>query len=287
MKKLRISAAFNLDSYPKDDFLAYVRHGLRFYREAGLDAADLTFRVFDLSSEVCLAQAEEILRASEECGIRFEIGHLPFTGQGNLLSPDAAAAFCEKMHRAIDAMARVGVKYAVVHPNTGNVPMRQYDPAAAYCTVMEHLSPFVEHANRVGLDLVVENMRVISGRLLTHRFCQTPEELCSVADALGIGVCWDFGHANISGIPQSEGLSYIGKRLKVIHVNDNTGMDDDHLPPFMGNINWRDAMHGLSLVGFEGLFNFEVAAGRVPAEMRRAYVDYLVSSAGELMGYIE
>ena len=75
--------------------------------------------------------------------------------------------------------------------------------------------------------------------------------------------------------------------MKVIHVNDNTGMDDDHLPPFMGNINWRDAMHGLSLVGFEGLFNFEVAAGRVPAEMRRAYADYLVSSARELMGYIE
>ena len=104
MKKLRISSSFNLDSYPKDDFPAYVRHGLRFYREAGLDAADLTFRVFDLSSEVCLAQAEKILRASEECGIRFEIGHLPFTGQGNLLSPDAAAAFCEKMHRAIDPL---------------------------------------------------------------------------------------------------------------------------------------------------------------------------------------
>ena len=144
-----------------------------------------------------------------------------------------------------------------------------------------------EYAEKVGVNVVIENMRVINGARLSHRYCQQPDELCEIADALGIGVCWDFGHANISGIKQSEGLSYVGKRLKVIHVNDNTGIDDDHVPPFIGNVDWSDAMHGLALAEFDGLFNFELSTSRIPENARPAFAKYLLEAANELMTYIE
>jgi sugar phosphate isomerase/epimerase len=102
-----------------------------------------------------------------------------------------------------------------------------------------------------------------------------------------MGICWDFGHANISGVPQSEGLAYVGKRLKVIHVNDNGGIEDEHILPFTGNVDWRDAMHGLALAEYEGLFNFELNLSKVPAGMRKAYTAYVLEAAKELMSYIE
>ena len=95
-----------------------------------------------------------------------------------------------------------------------------------------------------GYGIFIENML---------NAAQMPEELCDVADTLGIGICWDFGHANISGVKQSKGLAYVGKRLKVLHVNDNFAGDDIHILPFTGNVDWRDAMHGLALSEFDGL----------------------------------
>ena len=189
------------------------------------------------------------------------------------------------MFASIDAAALLGVDYAVMHPNVSTVPLKQFNRRESYDRVMSHLSPFVEYANKVGLKVVVENMRVISGHMLSHRYCQTPDELCEVADALGIGVCWDFGHANISGVKQSEGLEYVGKRLKVIHVNDNAGVDDEHIPPFTGNVDWHDAMRGLELAGFDGLFNYEITMKNIPASVRKSFAAYLIEAADEIMSY--
>ena len=191
------------------------------------------------------------------------------------------------MHRAIDAAALLGVDYAVLHPNAATMPLKKFNRTQQYDSVMTQLSPYAEHAEKVGVNIVVENMRVFPGAMLMHRYCQSPDELCEVADALGIGVCWDFGHANISGIKQSEGITYVGKRLKVLHINDNAAVDDEHIPPFMGNVDWRDAMHGLALIGFEGPLNFELSAKKIPKALRKEYAAYVVAAAKELMSYIE
>ena len=286
MKKLRISSSFNLHSYPKDNLNEYVREGFRFYTEMGLEAIDFGTTLLDLSSDAWRPQAEDILKASEEFGIRCEMGHLPFLG-GMSKDESFMEDFKNRVHRAIDASAFLGIEYAVLHPNAANMPMRSYDPKAQYDAVMNLLAPFAEHASRVGLNLVLENMRVVPGLMHVHRFGQSPDEICDVADALGMGICWDFGHANISGLKQSEALAYVGKRLKVIHINDNGGIEDEHILPFTGNVDWRDAMHGLALADYNGLFNFELTLTRVPAAMRKAYTAYVIAAAQELMSYIE
>ena len=201
--------------------------------------------------------------------------------------PELIPPFVKKMHRAIDAAAFLGVDFAVLHPNTTTLPQESFDRAAQYDSVMSHLAPFIEHGNRVGVNIVVENMRVVHGSAPVHRYCQEPDELCDIADALGIGVCWDFGHAHISGVKQSEGLAYVGKRLKVLHVNDNFADDDIHLLPFTGTLDWKDAMHGLSLAEFDGLFNYELSCSRIPLTMSEPFAKFAVSAAHELMSYIQ
>lgn len=287
MKDLLISSTFNLCYRAEEDFSEYIQRGADFYRAHGFDAAEFSAHALDLAGDGWKKQVETAIEASERTGVRFCTAHLPFLGGGGVKDAAYMELFDKKMYNAIDAMKALGVNYAVMHPNASTVLMKNFDRAAQYDAVMKHLAPYVEYANRVGLDVVVENMRIIHGIRHSHRYCQTPEELCEIADALGVGVCWDFGHANISGVKQSEGLAYVGKRLKAIHVNDNSGVDDDHVPPFAGTVDWRDAMHGLALTGYEGTFNFEISMKSLPKNLRGSFADYLTDIARELMTYIE
>ena len=286
MKKLRKSSSLNLHVYSKNDISEYIKKGLEFHKSVGFDAADFPMGLIDFTNDGWQPFIEQAKADSEEIGIKFELCHLPF-GAKVSVSSDKLTAFNEKMHRAIDAAAMLGVDYAVLHPNTSTVHMVKYDAKAEREETLLHLAPFVEHANRVGVNIVVENMRVVHENYPVHRYCQTPEELCDIADALGIGVCWDFGHANISGIKQSEGIAYVGKRLKVLHVNDNFAGEDIHLLPFAGNVDWRDAMHGLALAGFDGLLNFELSVGKVPAALREDFAKYALRISDELIGEID
>lgn len=279
MKKLRISSSLNLHYHSKENTSEYIRSGLLFHKEMGFDAANFDSNLINYLSDDWQADVERAIADSEEIGVKFEISHLPFGG---------GEGFEEKMRRAIDASATVGVDYAVLHPNWNTtLPVHSFNRREQYDKVMQLLAPQVEYAAKAGVNVVVENMRLVPGFMLSHRYCQDPDELCEIADALGIGVCWDFGHAHISGVKQSEGLSYVGKRLKVLHVNDNYAIEDEHVAPFMGTVDWRDAMHGLALAGFDGLFNYELATDRLPASVRKSYAKYMIDAANELMSYID
>ena len=287
MKKLRISSTTNLCGASMKNYGEYLKKEIAFQKSAGFDAIDLNLchaSIFDGDID---AQIEDALTFAAEQGIRFEVCHLPYIMAGATLDGDAFERFKARKMHAIDIAKRIGARYAVMHPNGPTVPLKTYNRKEQYDSVMRYLTPFAEYAAQSGVNVVVENMRVIPTFTACHRYSQTPDELCDVADALGIGVCWDFGHANINGLRQSEALAYVGERLKVVHVNDNFGVGDDHVPPFVGNVDWKDAMHGLALTGFDGLINFEISTGRIPESTRAAFAQYLIGVAHELMSYIE
>lgn len=285
MKKLRISSTNNL--HPREGLseAQLVSEGLRFMKDRGFDAADFSMKNIENLQTEWQTVVEAALEAGKSYGIKYEICHLPFDGKV-AFEPERIPAFNEKMLRCIEAAKMLSVDYAVLHPNTWNIPVEDYDRKAQYDSVMRHFEPFVEKAEKLGVSLAVENMRLAPTSRPTHRYCQEPEELCEIADACGINVCWDFGHANIGSLKQSEAIAYVGKRLKVLHVNDNNKIDDDHVPPFSGKVDWLDAMKGLSDVGFDGLFNFEINTAKIPDSLREPFANYLLKSANELISYL-
>ena len=281
MKQLRISSKLNLHARFKDNIAEYNRQGLLFHKKLGFDAADLTLSQFDFLKKGWEADFEALIKASEEVGIKVENCHIPFLKINS--SPEAVAAHSTVVRRAVDAAQMLGVDYAVIHPNGFTEPLDGFDRRKKFESAMEYLGPVAEYAAKKGVNIVVENMRLVPQAYPVRRYCQSPEDVCEVADALGVGVCWDFGHANICGLKQSEALAYVGKRLKVLHVNDNFAWGDDHVPPFCGTVDWADAMRGLSSVGFDGLLNYEITTARMPAGVRESFGRYLLDAAGELL----
>ena len=56
-----------------------------------------------------------------------------------------------------------------------------------------------------------------------------------------IGVCLDIGHANYSNISISEWFEELGEWIGYLHISDNMGVYDDHVPLGEGNIDWDEA----------------------------------------------
>lgn len=55
----------------------------------------------------------------------------------------------------------------------------------------------------------------------------------------------------------------------MLHLHDNYGTRDDHSMPYFGTIDWDEIMRALRDIGYEGTFNYEVAATHLPMALAR------------------
>ncbi len=163
------------------------------------------------------------------------------------------------MRKSIEAAALVGVKWTVMHP----YDIGKTDEERARINI-EKLRPYVEYAKNLGVGIAVENTPRQLYWYDEHHlgYFYHAEHLIPIVDTLNnefgnVGICWDTGHANLAMESQYDDLIKVGKRLKVLHVADNSCQTDDHLPPFLGYTNFKEIMKALKEIGYEGTFNFE------------------------------
>ncbi len=103
------------------------------------------------------------------------------------------------------------------------------------------------------------------------------------ADEL-IGVTWDVGHLNMirkAGFTEKEIVSEtekIAKLVKHVHMTDNFGFSDSHLPPGMGNVPIRKIMEKLEKEGFSGRTIIE--AGGFVQQFKKSPHPFVLSAFG-------
>lgn len=142
------------------------------------------------------------------------------------------------------------------------------------------------------VTIAIENLfdeNDLQKRVRVPRYLADPEDLIDLVDSLhasydNVGIVWDFGHANLMNWNQPECLEMIGKRLIATHVQDNYGVVDDHLLPYLGNVEWEPIMKTLKKIGYEGAFAYEThkMTDRLPDPM----VDAMLRYAFELGNYL-
>lgn len=69
-----------------------------------------------------------------------------------------------------------------------------------------------------------------------------PEPLTALMKAVGspnVGVCLDIGHANDSRAPIEQWFEALQGHIRYLHLSDNYGSFDDHLPLGTGTVNWN------------------------------------------------
>ena len=73
-----------------------------------------------------------------------------------------------------------------------------------------------------------------------------------------IGFHLDIAHAQVRGNRTHEFLTVFGERLAHVHLSDNSGRADDHLPLGAGRLDWKRLIRALKRTGYDGTITLEV-----------------------------
>jgi len=142
----------------------------------------------------------------------------------------------DELKRAIDVAEEMPYPRIVLHMGG---PHETPDPRkrdAAFSS-LEHL---ILHAHHAGVTIAVENTTSEMG---------DPSYLRAFVDETrltGLRFNFDIGHAHIADGPEDERLAKSFGPLRdlvvAVHLHDNHGEKDEHLPPYEGVIDWSEAI---------------------------------------------
>ncbi len=238
-----------------------------FFEKVGISAIDMSFeslsRLDDSKNAVLYAAA----RRARMKGIELPVCHLSFY-MPNPRDAGLMEKYSKELKSNIDTAALMGIPLAVVHP------IAWYSSEVKYGDWIRaniaFLSPLVEYAQAKGIKLCLENMPSDREAPDNHLYGSCALNISSLAEKLGMGICWDVGHANISGYKQSEQMEILKGKIDVLHVHDNggKGTKDAHLLPFEGTVDWEDVAFGMRCSEFCGLLDVEVTAWALPCDER-------------------
>lgn len=124
---------------------------------------------------------------------------------------------------------------------------------------INYLRKFVELAIKNNIKIAIEN-----GTNMETEVTPSIDELIEIVDYYNnfynkevLGICFDFGHANVGKLNIYREIKKIGNRLKVTHIHDNYGTDT-HNFPFDGDIDWKLAIKALKEINYTGELTLEV-----------------------------
>ena len=254
--------------------------------QAGFEEFDLGLSTRLLLQEDWEKRLHEMQEMIDRAGMQIRYVHTPYDYPRSREAEDWERFELASM-RCIEKVPELGADCAAIHPRSFMKP--EYDPDEEYQEAVRFLTPYCEAAHRYGVVLGIEIMRGAgaSAPAKIRRFGTDTEVLIRLADELDEGICWDTGHANISLQQQYKSILKIGKRLKMVHINDNFAEDDVHLAPFLGKIDWTQTMKGLREIGYCGSMNLEVKCNALPPELRESYAAYMAASGRYLIRLFE
>lgn len=224
-----------------------VRDRARLIREAGFETVlhwwdDTFLEIEGLTKE----EQADLLRKE---GLFIENAHL-WIDSANALWLDMldGQAMLEHYLSDLDGLAAHEIPVAVLHLTSG------FEPPSRSAVGMDRVRALVERAERRGVRIALENVR--NNRTLVH--------VLDALDSPMLGMCYDSGHDFIwSETPYDLPRRY-RDRLFAVHLHDNLGQYDDHLPPGAGKIDWAVVRRAMADSAYQGSYTLEGDSREIP-----------------------
>ena len=246
---------------------------LEYFAKAGFDCLDFSLFTYFLPKDIIGCEysgllfepREQVLehfaamkRQADKVGIAFGQIHTPFPAfvPGH---PEQDGKMIEVTKLSLEIAEVLGAPYAVVHPITETRGSDDY-----FDVNMKFYGSLAETAKKTGVGICLENMfRGYRTGKLVESACSSPKDAIRLIDALNekygsvFSFCLDVGHAHINGYDPADYVRSLGGRLTALHIQDNDGLNDHHVIPFLHNIDWDPFCKALKETGYTGSFNLE------------------------------
>jgi len=218
---------------------------------------ELGFEFVDLTCEPPAATAAQLTEAAAELHAALSSSSLKVVGHTSWLHEFAnpyesvRKAHLGECIAAIDVLAGLGAKKIGIHPD----PMAKFyfDRAAYLLSYSRACSELSAACKERGATLLIETFseEYLTGEELGKVFLAVPDARFTL----------DVGHANTIAL-NGEGIgrliSQFKGKLTHVHVSDNDGKSDLHLPIGAGKIDWKKTLSLLKSGGYNGTVTLEV-----------------------------
>jgi sugar phosphate isomerase/epimerase len=240
-----------------------------FYRRALVDVLDPIREAGFRRIEVCSFPSHLNYRSDHDVrvaadrihalGIEPLSFHAPFADTIDITSLDEQSreASVQELLRACEAAAWLKCRHVVLHPGPEREGRIQ---EAEFVHLMKNaarsLNRVADRCCELGIELLLENM-------LAHLLFGHVRDMMYLLGEIGaceVGTCLDTGHAHLAG-EMDIVIQKLSGHLKMVHVNDNRGDWDAHLPPGDGTIDWPRVVRELRRRGFRGALVLELSGG--------------------------
>lgn len=223
--------------------------------------SELKFDYLELSMDpprahyqIIRKQKAVLLKALDRSNMKV-ICHLPtFVSTADLTHSLRRASLTEVL-KSLDVAAEIGCVKTVLHPSIiGGLGILVMDRVKGYA--LESLAEIVERADQLGLLVCLENM------FPRYHSMVRPEDFTEIFEMFPqLKLTLDIGHAHIEDKSGTRALDFIKKfpdRIRHVHVSDNSGKEDDHLPIGAGTIHFPEIIKALKKIGYDDTVTLEV-----------------------------
>ncbi|MBQ7120181.1 MAG: sugar phosphate isomerase/epimerase [Oscillospiraceae bacterium] len=233
---------------------------IKILKDAGFDAFDYTVRKSSYAEEKLLEDthieyAGELRRYAEKLGIVCNQAHAPIP------SNDEGEEYI-KIVRSIEMAGALGAKIIVIHPLKAPGELYQVKKNELFHRNMAFFRSLIPYAEKSNIKIAIENMYSIdeNKKAIVSGVCAHGDEFCKYVDTLDseyIVACLDTGHVALTGDTVSNLMYNMGHRVQALHVHDVDFVNDNHILPYTGKMDWNEVCKALTDVGYDGDFTYE------------------------------
>ncbi len=237
--------------------------------ELELEFVELSYDLFEAVPQ--LQSQQQVRELRDATGIGSTL-HLSFVDL-NLASvaPAARRSAVERTLKGLEYAEAVGSSCGVLHTGRNLIPY----PQAAQLAELA-LEKSLSELSGANVPIALENLALDPGDLI-----KGPKELQALTERHDMSNCLDFGHAHVEGERKGQRLigSYLekmGERLIHLHIHNNYGVNDEHLPTSQGTLLYEGVLQ--QLTGFGGTACLEIAGGEEAVREAVAHFRGLVAA---------
>jgi sugar phosphate isomerase/epimerase len=183
------------------------------------------------------------------------ICHLPTFVSTADLTDSIREASLQEMFNSLEVAAELGSRKVVLHPgHIGGLGI--YVKETALALANKSLAAIIDRAQTLGLGVCLENM------FPRCRAFFEPADFVEILQRFpDLRLTLDTGHANIDNPGGRRILEFIekfGHRIGHLHISDNFGKRDDHIPLGAGKIDFSKIVKALKQCGYDDTATMEI-----------------------------
>ncbi|MEM2909726.1 MAG: sugar phosphate isomerase/epimerase [Nitrososphaerota archaeon] len=219
------------------------------------DFLEITAEYPETMPEKLLPLCKEIRGTLRKNGLDI-VCHMPWYFHPSHPYPSVRACYVSEMLKVIEVARALDAIKIVVHAEFAEgLPSKYFDENRDEMlkTFSLSLDEIKEKAEGYGIVVMLENTDDKAAKL---------SELLWLLDSKKMKATLDIGHAFTNYHGDGEALTKfiraLGSRIGHVHLSDNFGSGDLHLPIGVGRIRWQEVLSELKGLGYDGSITLEV-----------------------------